>query len=91
MPNHTSNYVNKDHGPISQRAYHSAPKIKIFEATAAATLETAVNAFLSSIALPLTDDAKYSILDIDYSICRQTTTTAIYSAILSYIEWSFAT
>lgn len=91
MPNHTSNFVNKDHGPISQRAYHSAPKVKIFTEASGELLEAAINTFTTGIALPLTEDAKYSIVDIDYSICRQSTTTAIYSAVLSYIEWSFAT
>ena len=91
MPNHTNNFVDKEEGPRGQREYHPHPKIKLLEATTLAALETATNAFLDGLGLPLTD-VKYSVIKFTMSSASMSVSaTDSYSVLIHYLEWEYAT
>ena len=85
MPNPT-NMVKFQNGPIDQRVWYATPQVFVASAANTQDLQDAINIFFAGLELPLTDDTKYSITDVQHAIAG-TGMNIDYSALVHYHIW----
>ena len=81
-----TNFV-KITGPVGQRQYFVAPKVEIFQDQDPAALQTLINDFINTLALPLTE-TKYAVLDMHYTSAQESNNIIQYSALIRYQVWT---
>lgn len=82
-----TNFANALTGPLGGRTWYTMPRVEIFADDDPDDLETQVNDFLDALAIPLTPDTKYSLIDIAYAMSG-TGANNTYSALINYRIWT---
>jgi hypothetical protein len=83
-----SNIVQTSPQPKSQREWDATPQAKMFESIDPIILQDDINAWLATLAQPITDDIKYTIGDYDHQSAMLANNVINYTCLVSYTIWT---
>ena len=74
--------------PPAGRQWNILPRVKIFTNTDPAILEVQINAFIDVLALPVTPQIQYNIVDVRYTGAQLANNETEYGALIHYQQWT---
>lgn len=74
--------------PPPGRQWNILPRVKVFKNIEPALLENEINAFIDILALPVTPQLQYNIVDVRYTGAQLANTQTEYGALIFYHQWT---
>lgn len=74
--------------PGAQRTWNILPRVEIITNTDPDDLQTEINDFLDVLALPVTPELRYNIVDIRYTGAQVANMITEYGALIHYHQWT---